>query len=100
MLAVQNADLVTVNIELIRWVFQRLGICAQIVLASELGTADLRGEARLIGLIQSVASSATYIHGRGGAGRIAFLELQVDPEVIITQTTLSALREQAQADKG
>ena len=30
-----------------------------------------------------------------GAGRIAFLELQIDPDVITTQTTLTAIREQA-----
>jgi acetolactate synthase-1/2/3 large subunit len=34
------------------------------------------------------------------AGRIAVLELRIDPEAITTRTTLSAIREQALAGKG
>lgn len=55
------------NIVLIRWIFSRLDIQARIEVSSALGASATRGEARLVELIQSVSTTATYIHGQGGA---------------------------------
>ena len=51
-------------------------------------------------VVRNTAEFAPALDRALDAGKIAFLELQIDPDVITTQTTISAMREQAQAPKG
>ena len=49
-------------------------------------------------VVRTTAEFAPALDRALDAGKIAILELQVDPEVITTQTTLSSIGKQAQAD--
>jgi acetolactate synthase-1/2/3 large subunit len=68
-------------------------------IATELSNPNFAEWARSFGafgeLVERTADFAPALDRALDAGRIAFLELRIDPEVITTQTTLSALREQA-----
>jgi acetolactate synthase-1/2/3 large subunit len=74
------------------------------VIATDLTNPDFAQYARAYGAfgetVEETAEFAPALDRALDAGRIAVLELRIDPEAITTRTTLSKIRDQALAGKG
>ena len=74
------------------------------VIATDLTNPDFAQYARAYGAfgetVEETAEFAPALERALDAGRVAVLELRIDPEAITTRTTLSEIRKQALAGKG
>lgn len=64
--ALPASDLAASNMALLSAIAERLGIRAELRKASSLDTGQAKGDDRLIALVKSCGTDATYLSGRGG----------------------------------